>query len=298
MADLELNYRVFEGEWGYVDVRLGARYNNLYNKVTLMANNQAIDDTSQQIVDDTSKRISQILKQKLSYFNLEERIINGVNAKIDSDVNKVENADLLLPVAPLTSRTPSTLRRAVDAIVNRRQPALVAALNTAAAADIAAVRATANAKAVAAASTAKTAANQAKIAAANKIAAKAVQVRGVVQQRVAGIQKNLQKEIANTLKSKLNSSATTAQQWIDPYIGFAARYNLSKAFYLTAKADIGGFGIGSELTSQGSAAIGCQVTRYIFAEAGYRYLYTNYDQDGFLYDVTQSGFQITTGITF
>ena len=81
-------------------------------------------------------------------------------------------------------------------------------------------------------------------------------------------------------------------------MGFAARYNLSKAWYLTGKADIGGFGIGSELTWQGSCALGCQVTRNIFVEAGYRYLYTDYNQGGFLYDVTQSGAQITAGITF
>jgi hypothetical protein len=38
------------------------------------------------------------------------------------------------------------------------------------------------------------------------------------------------------------------------------RYNLSKAFYLTAETDIGGFGIGSDMAWRGYAALGCQIT--------------------------------------
>jgi hypothetical protein len=44
-------------------------------------------------------------------------------------------------------------------------------------------------------------------------------------------------------------------------IGVRGRYNLSKAFYLTAQTDIGGFEIGSDIAWQGYAAVGCQVTR-------------------------------------
>jgi hypothetical protein len=47
-----------------------------------------------------------------------------------------------------------------------------------------------------------------------------------------------------------------------------------------------------------AGALGCQVTRHIHAELGYRYLYTDYNKDGFLYEVSQSGVEITAGITF
>lgn len=73
---------------------------------------------------------------------------------------------------------------------------------------------------------------------------------------------------------------------------------MNKAFYLTGKGDIGGFGIGSELTFQLYGALGCDISHWCFIEAGYRYLYTDYNHGGFVYDVTQSGAEITAGIKF
>ena len=118
------------------------------------------------------------------------------------------------------------------------------------------------------------------------------------EQRINALKSKIAKEIASTLKDKLDNSFGLAEDWWDPYVGLRGRYNISKAFYLTAKGDIGGFGVGSDLTWQLSGALGCQVTRSIFVEAGYRYLYTDYNKSGFVYDVTQSGVEITTGITF
>ena len=56
---------------------------------------------------------------------------------------------------------------------------------------------------------------------------------------------------------------------------------MNKAWYLTGKADIGGFGLGSEITWQAYGALGCQVSRWCTLEAGYRYLYTDYNQGWF-----------------
>ena len=55
---------------------------------------------------------------------------------------------------------------------------------------------------------------------------------------------------------------------------------------------------GSEITWQAYGAVGCDLTRNINLEIGYRYLYTDYNQGGFLYDMTMSGVQITAGIVF
>jgi hypothetical protein len=83
----------------------------------------------------------------------------------------------------------------------------------------------------------------------------------------------------------------------DPYRP-RRRYNLSKAFYLTGKADVGSFGAGSDVSVQAYGALGCQVTRNIYSELGYRYLYYDYDSDGYLYKVSTYGPQITAGIIF
>ena len=79
------------------------------------------------------------------------------------------------------------------------------------------------------------------------------------------------------------------------------RFNLNKAFYLTAESDVGGFGIGSDIAWQGYAALGCQLTRLIYAEAGYRYLYDDFRDESandFLYQLSLHGAQITVGLKF
>ena len=76
------------------------------------------------------------------------------------------------------------------------------------------------------------------------------------------------------------------------------RFNLNKAFYLTAESDVGGFGIGSDIAVQAYAALGCQITRNIFTEFGYRYLYDDFRDTNFLYQLSLHGAQITVGIIF
>jgi len=105
-------------------------------------------------------------------------------------------------------------------------------------------------------------------------------------------------KIVNVLNKELNRSFSLTERWVDPYIGIGGSYNLSKAFYLTGKADVGGFDAGSEVTVQAYGALGCHVTRSIYSELGFRYLYYDYDSGGFLYKVSTYGPQITAGILF
>ena len=101
--------------------------------------------------------------------------------------------------------------------------------------------------------------------------------------------------------TQLNRRFSFYINWIDPLIGLRGRFNLSKAFYLSAETDIGGFGIGSDIAAQAYAALGCQITRSIYSEVGYRYLYEDYRDESandFLYQVSLHGAQITVGLTF
>jgi hypothetical protein len=123
-------------------------------------------------------------------------------------------------------------------------------------------------------------------------------VRAGTQARVNQIKAQLSSQIATTLKSQLNHSFDRTDDWFDPYIGLRGRYSFSKAFYLTGKADVGGFGVGSDITTEVSGAFGCQITRNIFSEVGYRYLYTDYDSNGLLYRVSTHGPELTLGINF
>lgn len=107
-----------------------------------------------------------------------------------------------------------------------------------------------------------------------------------------------QQKIARILKTRLSGGTGLTEWWTDPYIGIGGRYNLGKAYYLTGKADVGGFGVGSDVSVQAYGALGCQITRSIYTELGFRYLYEDFDSGGFLYKVSQYGPQITAGIIF
>jgi hypothetical protein len=111
----------------------------------------------------------------------------------------------------------------------------------------------------------------------------------------------LASQIANTLTTQLNRSGSFYDDWFDPLIGLRGRLNLSKAFYLTAETDIGGFGIGSDIAWQGYAALGCDITRNIYSEVGYRALYDEFRDESdhnFLYQMWLQGVQITIGLNF
>ena len=108
----------------------------------------------------------------------------------------------------------------------------------------------------------------------------------------------VRQRIVDVLNKELNRSFSLTERWVDPYVGIGGRYDLSKAFYLTGKVDVGGFEVGSDITVQAYGALGCQLTRSIYSELGFRYLYVDYDSGGFLYKVSTYGPQITAGIIF
>jgi hypothetical protein len=126
-------------------------------------------------------------------------------------------------------------------------------------------------------------------------------IRAGAQAKVAQIKDQLVNQVSAKLTQQLSRSFSFYDSWTDPVIGLRGRYNLNKAFYLTAETDVGGFGIGSDVAVQAYAALGCQLTRSIFSEVGYRYLYDDFRDESandFLYQLSLHGAQVTVGITF
>ena len=126
-------------------------------------------------------------------------------------------------------------------------------------------------------------------------------IRTGAQARVNQLKARLAGRVANSLTGQLNRSFSFYDDWLDPVIGLRGRFNLNKAFYLTAESDVGGFGIGSDIAVQAYAAVGCQITRSIYSEVGYRYLYDDFRDESandFLYQLSLHGVQITAGINF
>ena len=210
LVDGEAFYRIVEAPRGWLDLRAGARYTDVYSSTKLFGNPRLID----QAATDLANVIAGDLKGLL------ERLLQG----------KLDGKNPPLPVPPLAAHEKIKL---LKLIVAARQDPITA-----------------------------------------------------------------QQKIAQVLNKELNRSFTLTERWVDPYLGIGGRYDLTKAFYMTGKADVGGFDVGSIVTVQAYGGLGCQITRRIYSEIGFRYLYDDYDSGGFLYKVSTYGPQITTGITF
>jgi hypothetical protein len=82
------------------------------------------------------------------------------------------------------------------------------------------------------------------------------------------------------------------QSWVDPIIGGRISWDMTKSLVFTARADIGGFGIGSEFEWNLMAGIGYRLSNITFL-AAYRIWYAKYENGSgdnlFLYDLTTSG---------
>jgi hypothetical protein len=210
LVDGEVYYRVVEGPRGWLDLRAGARYTDLYNSLKLIGNGPRIDQAATDLVNAANDDLRGLL----------DRLLHGA----------LDNKNPPLPVPPLGFEEKIKL---LQLIREARQHPM-----------------------------------------------------------------RTRQRIFNVLNKELNRSFSLTERWVDPYIGIGGRYNLTKAFYLTGKADVGGFEVGSDVTVQAYGALGCQVTRSIYSELGYRYLYVDYDSGGFLYKVSTYGPQITAGIIF
>ncbi len=210
LIDGEGYYRVVEGPRGWLDLRAGGRYTDLYNSLKLVGNGPRIDEAATALTIALGRDLRGLL----------DRLLNGA----------LDNKNPPLPVPPVGFAEKIKLLQLIREA--RQHPMRV------------------------------------------------------------------QQRIADVLNKQLNRSFSLTERWVDPYIGIGGRYNLTKAFYLTGKADVGGFEVGSDVTVQAYGALGCQVTRSIYSELGFRYLYVDYDSGGFLYKVSMYGPQITAGIVF
>ena len=212
LADAELYYRVWAGPRGWLDLRAGARYTDLYSRLQLFGNGRLID----QAATDLANAIDSDLRRVL------ERLLKG----------GLDNGHSRLPIPPLGAVEKVKLLRLIR---TARQDPLTA-----------------------------------------------------------------QAKIATVLNAELNRTISLTERWTDPYIGISGHYDLNKVFYLTGRADVGGFGVGSDISTQVWGGIGCHVTRWMYTEIGYRFLYVNFEDDSnrFLWRTETWGPQINSGITF
>lgn len=107
---------------------------------------------------------------------------------------------------------------------------------------------------------------------------------------------------------KLDAGGRTArrqfdesQAWVDPLVGVIVVAPLAERWSLRAEADIGGFGVGSDLTWNAQAILSYRWTvggYDVLAGAGYRALYWDYQDGSFEWDVTMSGPLLGAAVRF
>jgi hypothetical protein len=87
-------------------------------------------------------------------------------------------------------------------------------------------------------------------------------------------------------------TVNVAEDWLDPIVGLDYRTALSDKWVFYGRADIGGFGVGSELTWQLGAYFGYKPSPNWNLFGGYRHLVFDYESDDpsqFFYDMAISG---------
>lgn len=97
-----------------------------------------------------------------------------------------------------------------------------------------------------------------------------------------------------------NRSADGAvkENWFDPLVATRILAPLGGKWSLALYGDIGGLGMGSDLTWQGNATVNYQLNHKMTLGAGWRHFKINYDHGDFLYNVAQSGPIVTFRTAF
>ncbi len=111
----------------------------------------------------------------------------------------------------------------------------------------------------------------------------------------------LHNRLENEAEGFLIANQTTIDQsknWIDPIIGGRLLWNPHESWQFNLEADIGGFGAGSDFSSNLNLGVFYRITDWLLLWGGYRALYTNYDKNDFKFDAWIHGPYLGLGFEF
>jgi hypothetical protein len=260
-----LTYRLIDSPRGSLDLLGGFRFTYLGSQVNLNPNVPAVDAASTQLVNDFAGAVDSRLVARLQpeFAALVTDVKTFIQDTITDRLKLIRGSIPSLPVPPVAEGAVDTIRNHLQDLLDAEAEELAAAIRA-------------------------------------SVEAKVASVKAELTARVNQLKAQISGQVASFVTSKLNRGYSFYDSWADPVIGLRGRINLSKAFYLTAESDVGGFGIGSDIAFEAYGALGCQITRNIFAEAGYRYYYDDFRDEsvGFLYQLSLYGPQLTVGLKF
>jgi hypothetical protein len=285
IAEAALFYRVWENERGFLDVYGGARYMRLSSDLAFDVSESGVRDLSQELSAKIFDELGSAIRDGTAPARQTAKAATA--AKAQAELARVVGAK-----ADAIESKLNELRRIAAA-----HPRLVKILQNSDRLQ-AAIREAAEARASQGIAEAEEKAAQAASAAAS-VRKAAATAKARAQRAVSSAEKRLAKAIERELKEAIPDEISGTADWIDPFVGLRARYNLSDRFYAVAKADIGGFGLGTELVWQAYGGLGCQLSHSIATELGYRYFSLDYSGSSDLTaDMQMSGIVLSLLIRF
>ncbi len=99
----------------------------------------------------------------------------------------------------------------------------------------------------------------------------------------------------------LDAQIDVSESWADPFIGGRWSPELSDRWTFQGRADVGGFGVGSELTWNAALTFLYEATEKVTVGLGYRVMDIDYEEDGltgFVYDAQLPGALLGVGFRF
>jgi hypothetical protein len=241
IGQMFLAYRLIDSPRGYLDLLGGFRFTYLGTQANPNPNVPAIDAASTQLVNDFAGAVDNRLVARLQpeFAALMSDVKTFIQDTVVDRLNSIRGSLPSLPVPPVAEGAADKIRDNLQALLDSQAQELAAAIRA-------------------------------------SVEAKVSTAKAELTARVNQLKAQLASQVAKSIIGPLNRGYSFYDSWADPVIGLRGRLNLTKAIYLTAETDVGGFGIGSDIAVGAYAALGCQLTRNIFSEVGYRYLYDDF----------------------
>jgi hypothetical protein len=93
-------------------------------------------------------------------------------------------------------------------------------------------------------------------------------------------------------------SASVGEAFLDPVVGLRATVPIGSNFQLMTQADVGGFGVGTDLSYQLVAVFGWQFSQHAGIGLGWRHLAMDFDEEDLAMDVAFTGPLLGMRISF
>ena len=96
----------------------------------------------------------------------------------------------------------------------------------------------------------------------------------------------------------IDARAVGRVSWTDPFVGGRWKAQLAEKWALQTRLDVGGFGVGSELTWNAALTALYQASEKISVGIGYRVMDVDYEDGPLAYDVQMPGALLGVGFSF